>query len=166
MARRDIRLSRKDRNGFFAKAYGAHRTLRWVAMIALGALGGCSSVGNVGLITLPSSDPGALLKEQHSYTEVGPVTGQACRYFLLAIIPWGDSSPSTAVEEALASSEGDAIINASIETSLYGFIPIYNVFSFTCTTVKGVAIKFTESPSQTGSISKSGARAETGGGSQ
>jgi len=56
-------------------------------------------------------------------------------------------SPSTfaakAVAEALASSEGDAIINASIETSLYGFIPIYHVFSFTCTTVQGVAIKFT-----------------------
>jgi hypothetical protein len=30
----------------------------------------------------------------------------------------------------------------SVETSLYGFIPIYNVYSFTCTTVKGIAIKF------------------------
>ena len=46
------------------------------------------------------------------------------------------------MEKALAASGGDAIINASVETSLYGFLPIYNVFTFTCTTVKGVAIKF------------------------
>jgi hypothetical protein len=31
---------------------------------------------------------------------------------------------------------------ASVETSLYGFIPIYNLFANTCTTVRGVAIKF------------------------
>jgi hypothetical protein len=123
---------------------GARRALsRWAAVAGLAAVCGCSSVGNVGMITMPSSDPGALLSEQRSYIEIGPVEGQACRYFLLAIIPWGDSSPSTAMQEALAGSEGDAIINASIETSLYGFIPIYNVFSFTCTTIRGVAIKFT-----------------------
>jgi hypothetical protein len=74
---------------------------------------------------------------------VGPVSGQACRYFLLGIIPWGDSTVTEAMDEALAESDADAIINASVETSLYGFIPIYNVFSFTCTTVQGVAIKFT-----------------------
>ena len=125
------------------KSIRARRAPELAALMALGVLCGCSSVGNVGMITLASSDPGALLTQQRSYTEVGPVTGQACRYFLLGLIPWGDSSPSKAVEEALASSEGDAIINASIETSLYGFIPIYNVFSFTCTTVQGVAIKFT-----------------------
>lgn len=131
-------MAAKDSNHTGLKSLRALAT--W---IALGLLGGCSSVGNVGMITLPSSDPGALLTQQRTYTEVGPVTGQACRYFLLGLVPWGDSSPSKAVEEALAASEGDAIINASIETSLYGFIPIYNVFGFTCTTVKGVAIKFT-----------------------
>jgi hypothetical protein len=117
--------------------------IRWTALVVLGVLGGCSSVGNVGILTQPSSDPGALLTQQRSYTEVGPVSGQACRYFLLAVIPWGDSTVTAAMDEALAESDADAIINASVETSLYGFIPIYNVFSFTCTTVKGVAIKFT-----------------------
>jgi hypothetical protein len=140
MAVQDIRFSNDDRARM---PEVAPRASRWAALIALGFLCGCSSVGNVGMITPASSDPGALLTQQRSYTEVGPVTGQACRYFLLGLIPWGDSSPTKAVEEALASSEGDAIINASIETSLYGFIPIYNVFSFTCTTVQGVAIKFT-----------------------
>jgi hypothetical protein len=48
-----------------------------------------------------------------------------------------------AVDEALAKSGGDALINVSVTTSLYGFIPLYNIFSFTCTTVRGVAIKFT-----------------------
>jgi len=118
---------------------GWRKAMARVAMA--GVLAGCSSVDNVGLITAASGRPGALLTEQRSYTEVGPVSGRACRYFLLGIIPWGDSTPTRAMEEALASTEGDAIINASIETSLYGFIPIYNVFSFTCTTVKGVGIK-------------------------
>lgn len=113
----------------------------------LATLVGCSSVDNVGLITGARGDPGSLLTNNQSYTELGPVNGKACRYFLLGIIPWGDSTPSKAMENALASSEGDAVegdalINASIETSLYGFIPLYQVFSFTCTTVKGVAIKF------------------------
>lgn len=114
-------------------------------VLAAGLLAGCSSVDNVGLITAASGDPGALLTGQRSYTEVGPVSGRACRYFLLGIIPWGDSTPTKAMEQALAGTEGDALINASIETSLYGFIPIYNLFSFTCTTVKGVAIKLDRS---------------------
>lgn len=68
--------------------------------------------------------------------------GQKCRNFLLAIVPWGDGDLAHAVEEALAEKGGDALLNANVETSLYGFIPIYNVYSFTCTTVKGIAIKF------------------------
>lgn len=110
--------------------------------LAVVVLLGCSSVGQVGIMTGPQGDPGALLKQTQAYTEVGPTQGQACRYFLLGIIPWGDSTPNAAMEKALAASGGDAIINASVETSLYGFLPIYNVFSFTCTTVKGIAIKF------------------------
>jgi bacteriorhodopsin len=46
------------------------------------------------------------------------------------------------VDLALGQKGGDALLNVSIETSLYGFIPIYNVYSFTCTTVKGIAIRF------------------------
>ena len=46
-----------------------------------------------------------------------------------------------AMKIALADTGGDAILNASVTTSLYGFIPIYNVLSFTCTTVQGIAIR-------------------------
>ena len=62
--------------------------------------------------------------------------------FLLGIIPWGDSTVATAMDKALAENGGDALINVSVTTSLYGFVPIYNVFAFTCTTVEGIAIKF------------------------
>ena len=46
------------------------------------------------------------------------------------------------MNRALALNGGDAILNASVSTSLYGFVPIYNIFSFTCITVKGVAWDF------------------------
>jgi hypothetical protein len=113
-----------------------------LVVLAIAGLLGCSSVGQVGMMTGARGDPGSLLKKAQSYTEVGPTEGKACRYFALGIIPWGDSTPTAAMENALAASGGDAIINASVETTLYGFLPIYNVFSFTCTTVRGVAIKF------------------------
>ena len=35
----------------------------------------------------------------------------------------------------------DALLNVSTSSSLYGFIPLLNVFSFTCTTVSGTAVK-------------------------
>jgi hypothetical protein len=82
-----------------------------------------------------------MLTKNHPYKELGPAEGQACRYFALAVIPWGNSDIQTAVDRALQPSEGDALVNVSTATSLYGFVPIYNVFSFTCTTVKGTAVK-------------------------
>ena len=105
-------------------------------------IAGCTSVGNLGIVTKSTGDPGALLRNAQSYKELGPVEGESCRYFLLAIVPWGDSAFSTAVDDALVKVGGDAMINVTVSSSLYGFIPIYNVFSYTCTTVKGIAIKF------------------------
>ncbi len=104
-------------------------------------LAGCTSVGQVGMMTTPSANVGAIISEARTYQELGSVQGEACRYFALGVAPWGDSTASKAMENALASVGGDAIINASIETSLYGFIPIYNAFTYTCTTVRGIAIK-------------------------
>ena len=93
-------------------------------------------------MTRPSASPGEILSGNRAYRELGPVAGRACRYFLLAVIPFGDSTATTAMERALDRNGGDAILNASVTTSLYGFVPIYNIFSFTCTTVKGVAVEF------------------------
>jgi hypothetical protein len=108
------------------------------------ALAGCTSVGQVGLMTRPGADVGAIVREARPYSELGAVEGEACRNFLLGVIPWGDSSASTAMANALEKVGGDALINVSVETSLYGFIPIYNVFTNTCTAVRGIAIKFAE----------------------
>lgn len=76
------------------------------------------------------------------FDELGQTEGKACRHFILAVVPFGDSAFSTAVEDALSAKGGDALLNATVSTSLYGFVPIYNVYSFTCTTVSGVAVKY------------------------
>ncbi len=105
-------------------------------------LAGCSSTGTLGIVTKSSADPLKLIKSSQNFEEIGPAKGGACRYFLLAIIPWGASDMEKAVDDALAKSGGDALVNVSVTSSLYGFIPLYNVFSYTCTTVQGIAIKF------------------------
>ncbi len=45
------------------------------------------------------------------------------------------------MEKALTLSGGDALLNVSVTTSLYGFAPLYNVISLTCTTASGVAVE-------------------------
>ena len=111
-------------------------------LCVLSALLGCVSTGNLGIISKSMGDPGSLLSSSQPYKEIGPVKGDACRYILLGIIPWGDSTVTAAVNGALAKSEGDALINLSVTSSLYTFIPIYNVFCYTCTAVEGIAIKY------------------------
>jgi len=105
-------------------------------------LAGCTSVGTLGIVTKSTGDPGAMLRNAQPYKELGPVQGEACRFFLLGVAPWGNATLSTAVDDALSSVGGDALINVTVSNSLYGFVPIYNVFCYTCTDVKGIAIKF------------------------
>ena len=113
-----------------------------VCLLATMLAVGCSTTGRLGIVTKGSADPTALLKSAQGFDELGPAEGQACRHFVLAIIPWGKSDLEEAVNRALEKSGGDALVNVLAESSLYGFIPIYNVYTFTCTTVKGTAIKF------------------------
>lgn len=105
-------------------------------------LTGCSSTGSLGMIVKSTADPGALLKNQTSFQKIGPASGEACRFFALSVFPFGQSDVAAAVDEALNSSGGDALLNVSVSSSLYGFIPIYNIFSYTCTNVRGIAVKF------------------------
>ena len=111
-------------------------------LVALLYVMGCSSTGNLGIVTKSSADPLKLIKSSQTFEEIGPSKGKACRYFLLAIFPWGASDMEKAVDDALAKSGGDALVNVSVTSNLYSFIPIYNFFSYTCTTVQGIAIKF------------------------
>jgi uncharacterized protein YceK len=112
-----------------------------VTLLLAATMSGCTSVGTLGIVTRTSADPGAVLKAGQSFKELGPAEGEACRYFLLAIVPWGDATFSKAVDNALAKSGGDALVNVTVINSLYGFIPIYNFFTYTCTQVRGIAIQ-------------------------
>lgn len=106
-------------------------------------LAGCTSVGTVGIVTKSSAEPASILRNGKQFKELGPGQGEACRFFLLGMIPWGDATFSAAVDDALSKSGGDALINVTVSNSLYGFLPVfYNVFSYTCTDVKGIAVKF------------------------
>jgi len=117
-----------------------------LAAFATMVVAGCSSMGTLGLVTKTGVDPVSILKNGQPYTEVGPVKGTSCRFFLLAVVPWGNGTMSDAVEDALKESGGDAIINVSVQNSQYGFIPIYNIFTWECTDVMGTAIKFVKGP--------------------
>ena len=118
------------------------RRFIYLLIISMFALAGCSTTGNLGIVSKSTADPSSLLTANTKFKEIGPAEGQACRHFILAIIPFGQSDVAEAVDKALGKTGGDALINVSTESSLYGFIPIYNVYSFTCTTVRGTAVKF------------------------
>ncbi|MBI5316988.1 MAG: hypothetical protein HZB34_13570 [Nitrospirae bacterium] len=118
-----------------------NRSLWVIAALAI-FIGGCSSSGTLGIVTKSTADPASLLRTGRAFTELGPVKAEVCRHFVLAIIPWGKSDFGAAVDKALVERGGDALLNVTVETSLYGFIPVYNVYSFTCTTVQGIAVKF------------------------
>jgi hypothetical protein len=119
--------------------------MRIIAFLAAAFfLAGCTSVGSMGLVTNSGANPAELLENHHSYEELGPVKGTACRAHFLGVIPAGNSTFEKAVHEALTESGGDAMVNVTVSSSLYTFIPIYNVLATTCTTVKGTAIRIVE----------------------
>lgn len=111
-------------------------------IVSVFALAGCSTTGNLGLVTRSAASPGTFLTENTQFKELGQAAGKACRHFILALIPFGQSDVAHAVDKALEGTGGDALINVSTESSLYGFVPIYNVYTYTCTKVHGTAIKF------------------------
>jgi hypothetical protein len=118
----------------------------WAVLPIMMLCAGCTSVGTVGMVTKNMADPGALLRNGQPYKELGTAEGEACRFFILGAVPLGNSAFSTAVDEALENSRGDALLNVAVTSSLYGFLPIYNIFSYTCTSVRGTAIKFEKQP--------------------
>ena len=105
-------------------------------------LGACSTTGNLGLVARSSADPADILRNGRPFREIGPATGRACRYFLLCVLPFGDSNIQTAIDRALDKAGGDALLNIATTSSHYGLIPIYHLFSWTCTEVKGTAVKY------------------------
>jgi hypothetical protein len=106
------------------------------------ALAGCQTSSQVGMIARSAADPAAVVRNAVPYRELGPAKGRSCRYFLLAIIPWGDGTVAAALDDALQPVNGDALTNVLVSSSLYTFIPYFNVFSFGCTSLEGLAIAF------------------------
>ena len=92
--------------------------MRLLGSAGMLALAGCVSVGSLGVLTRSSIDPVALLKTSHTVKDLGPAEGQACRFFVIAVIPWGNSDVQTALDKALAPSGGDALVNVTTSTSL------------------------------------------------
>ena len=113
-----------------------------VSVLAAIFLVGCVSTGSLGLASRGGENPGDVLTHAYDYRELGMAEGRACRYFVLAIVPFGNSTISRALDKALQASGGDALLNATVTSGLYGFVPIWSIFSFTCTTIQGTAVKF------------------------
>lgn len=113
-----------------------------ILVVAVGLLAGCSSTGTLGIVTKSSAQNAEILKAGKPFDELGQAEGESCRHFLLAIIPWGSGTLPDAVDESLKDKAGDALVNVTVTTSLYGFVPIYNVYTYTCTKVQGIAVKF------------------------
>lgn len=118
-----------------------------MVVAALTVITGCSSTGNLGIATKSVVDPAGLIKSPGNYRTLGAAHGKACRYMILGIIPAGDATVTKAIDNALEPTGGDALVNVSVTNSLYSFIPIYNVFSVTCTSVQGIAIDIETSES-------------------
>jgi len=113
-------------------------------------LSSCTSTGSLGLLTNSETESDLGPHDSHRFHRVGTeITGTACRHFILGIIPWGDSDVETALRHALQahpSLNADGLVHVTTETSLYGFLPLYDVYTLTCTTVKGIPIRFDHSP--------------------
>ncbi|MCA9468519.1 MAG: hypothetical protein KC643_24185, partial [Nitrospira sp.] len=67
------------------------RATAWMVIALLLSLAGCVSVGNLGLVTKSGLNPISILQTETKFQELGPTKARACRHFLLAVIPWGDS---------------------------------------------------------------------------
>ena len=111
------------------------------ACIVAVSLSGCTSVGSAGLMVKSAANPLELARGG-SFHELGAVEATACRYLVLGVLPLGNADPGHVLEKALASTGADALLNVATSNSHYGFVPVYNVFSITCTTLKGTAIKW------------------------
>jgi|SRR5712691_4123587 len=115
------------------------------ACMVVVSLSGCTSVESAGLMVKQAANPLELARGG-SFRELGSVEATACRSLIVGVLPLGNADPGHVLEKALASTGADALLNVATSNSHYGFVPVYNVFSITCTTLKGTAIKFEPAP--------------------
>ncbi|MHB8421532.1 MAG: hypothetical protein ACYC9S_01820 [Leptospirales bacterium] len=120
--------------------------------LALGTLllSGCTSTGSLGIVSNSETEADLGPHDPHTFHRVGSeISGTACRHFILGVLPLGNSDIETAMRKALSTHpelKADGLVHVTTQSSLYGFFPLYNVYTVTCTTVKGVPIRFDHSP--------------------
>ena len=123
---------------------------------------GCTSTGTLGLLSNSETEADLGPHDSHTFHRVGAeITGTACRHFILGLVPWGDSDMETAMRDAFKknpSLHADGLVHVSTATSLYNFFPLYNFYTLTCTTVKGIPIRFDHSPSGASTSLKTGGK--------
>lgn len=104
------------------------RTLVAASALALG-LGGC--------VTYPGGITGSTVPlNPGSYTEIGEASGSTWGMHLLGILPISEASPQTALDRALTSSGGDALIQTTVVMRIYPLF-ILNLYQ---TQVEGTAV--------------------------
>jgi hypothetical protein len=127
-----------------------------VALLLLAA--GCTSTGSIGLLSDSETETDLGPHDSHLFHRVGrQIEGRACRHFILGVIPWGDSDLESAMRDAFKknpSLHADGLVHVTTATSLYNFFPLYNVYTLTCTTVRGTPIRFDHSTAKPGSANK------------
>ncbi|MCL4461556.1 MAG: hypothetical protein M1297_07605 [Nitrospirae bacterium] len=113
-------------------------------------LSGCTSTGNLGILSNSETEADLGPHDPHTFHRVGSeITGKACRHFILGVLPIGSSDIESALKNALSKHpelKADGLVHISVQSTLYGFFPIYNVYTVTCTTIRGVPIRFDHSP--------------------
>ena len=82
------------------------------------------------------------MRSGRAFQELGAAEGEACKKYVLGMIPWGSASLSNALDQALSDKQADALLNVTVESSLYFSPPPYILFTEACNSVKGTAIKF------------------------
>jgi hypothetical protein len=130
-----------------------------VLVLILG-VAGCTSTGSIGLLSSSETEADLGPHDSHKFHRVGSqIEGTACRHFILGLIPWGNSDVETAMKDAFKRNPGlqaDGLVHVTTSTSLYGFFPIYNAYTLTCTTVRGIPIRFEHIPPGKAGSLKSG----------
>ena len=127
------------------------RSLVTLSLLSLTLLAaGCTSTGTLGLLTNNETETDLGPHDSHLFHRVGsPIEGRACRHFILGVVPWGDSDLESAMRNAFQKNpelHADGLVHVATSTSLYNFFPLYNVYTLTCTTVRGTPIRFDHTP--------------------
>ena len=134
-----------------------------VPVLALLALGACSTTGNLGII---GTDTKVIDRtgQKMTFLSTHEIRGESCRWaFFDDLVQGGDPGIPAALNDAIAGyidkhrneAHPDALANVSVKTSMRTWFP--GVATHVCTTVKGIPVEFTGVPNKITEPAKKGA---------